>query len=56
MLDAREVRLSGMLIGYAKEELSLEEMEEVAKLLSHDLELGQELERIFILLENSAKE
>jgi len=55
MLNVAQVRLRGMLLAYAKQELSFMEMEQVSALLAHDLELGEELERIFIALEESGQ-
>lgn len=56
MLDVSEVRLNGMLIGYARGELSDLQMKEVSILLSKDLSLGEELERIYIALEEKGEE
>ena len=39
-----------MLLAYAKQELPFPELEQDGLLLPHDLELGEELELIFIAL------
>lgn len=56
MLDVREVLQGKMLIGYAKGELSPMHTEEITALLAHNLELGEELEKIYILLEQSGED
>jgi len=42
-----------MLEGFAKEQLGDEDMSKVALQLTFDLELGEELERIYIVLEQA---